>query len=65
MLRVFRLREDGVRLAHSAAHRVAFPFSACGRLPDCVISELNGWPAFPPVNASRADSRPPAHDSGP
>jgi len=30
-----------------------------------VISELNGWPALPPVNASRASSRLPAHDSGP
>ena len=32
--------------------------------PIKVISELNGWPACAPVNASPATSRPPAHDSG-
>jgi hypothetical protein len=30
-----------------------------------VISELNGWPARTPVNASPATSPSPAHDSGP
>jgi hypothetical protein len=29
------------------------------------ISELNGWPAFSPVNASPTMLPPPAHDSGP
>jgi hypothetical protein len=32
--------------------------------PIKVISELHGWPAWAPVNASPATSRPPAHDSG-
>ena len=32
--------------------------------PIRVISELNGWPACAPVNASPASSRPPTHDSG-
>ena len=32
--------------------------------PIKVISELNGWPARAPVNASPASSRPPTHDSG-
>ena len=50
---------------YNATHRVAFPLVAQGRHPGKVISELNGWPAFPPVNASRATSRLPAHDSGP
>ena len=50
---------------HNAAHRVAFPAVPRGRHPGRVISELNGWPALPPVNASRAASRLPAHDSGP
>ena len=48
-----------------ATHRIAFPIVAQGRHPGTVISELNGWPAFPPVNASRATSRLSAHDSGP
>jgi asparagine synthetase B (glutamine-hydrolysing) len=50
---------------YNATHRVAFPIVAQGRHPGEVISELNAWPAFPPVNASRAASRLPAHDSGP
>src|SRR5262249_11356501 len=33
--------------------------------PNDRISELNGWPACTPVNASPATLRPPAHDSGP
>jgi len=49
----------------NAAHCVAFPAVRRGRHPGEVISELNGWPALPPVNASRATSRLPAHDSGP
>ena len=32
--------------------------------PKEVISELNGWPACAPVNASPAMLPPPAHDSG-
>ena len=50
---------------NNAAHCVAFPIVAQSRHPGEVISELNGWPALPPVNASRAASRLPAHDSGP
>ena len=50
---------------YNAACRVAFPHVVQGRHPKMVISELNGWPALPPVNASRATSRLPAHDSGP
>ena len=30
-----------------------------------IFSELNGWPELPPVNASPAPSRGPAHDLGP
>ena len=33
--------------------------------PERLISALNGWPAFPPVNASPAALPSPAHDSGP
>jgi len=33
--------------------------------PETLISELNGWSACTPVNASPAASRRPAHDSGP
>jgi hypothetical protein len=51
-------------LVNAVAHG-AFPFVVRGRRPGQVISELNGWPAFPLSNASRAISRPPAHDSGP
>jgi hypothetical protein len=49
----------------NAVHRVAFPTVRRGRHPGKVISELNGWPTLSPVNASRAASRLPAHDSGP
>jgi hypothetical protein len=52
-------------LTISLLHRVAFPTVAQGRHPGRVISELNGWPTLSPVNASRAASRLPAHDSGP
>ena len=60
-----RLRGVGTAARHNAAGRLAFPFSQQGRHPKPVISELNGWPAFPPVNASAASSRTPPHDSGP
>ncbi len=50
---------------HNTAHSVAFPTVQRGRHPGKVISELNGWPTLSPVNASRAASRLPAHDSGP
>lgn len=49
----------------NAEHRIALPFGPVGRHPGRVISELNSWPTLSPVNASRAASRPPAHDSGP
>ena len=39
-----------------SSHRVGTPIE--------VISELNGWPACAPVNASPAMLPPPAHDSG-
>ena len=45
--------------------RVAFPLSGQGRHTEVVISELNGWPACTPVNASAGASPPPPHDSGP
>ena len=48
-----------------AAHRVAFPAVRRGWRPKRVISEPNGSPTLSPVNASRAASRLPAHDSGP
>ncbi|HZU34486.1 MAG TPA: sigma factor [Gemmataceae bacterium] len=32
--------------------------------PDCLISQLDGWPACAPVNASPPASRPSTHDSG-
>ncbi len=32
--------------------------------PDCLISQLNGWPACAPVNASPPALRPSTHDSG-
>ena len=50
---------------YSVLCRIAFPLVVHGRHPKLVISELNGWPALPPVNASRATSRLHAHDSGP
>ena len=34
-------------------------------VPDYVISELDGWPALPPVNASPHALRHATHDSGP
>ena len=65
MLRV----SDSAGPAHDsllcALYRIAFPHVVQGRHPKLVISELDGWPALPPVNASRASSRLPAHDSGP
>ena len=45
-----RLRGVQERLAVDVAHDVAFPFGPRGRHPGWVISELNGWPAFSPVN---------------
>ena len=33
--------------------------------PKSLISQLNGWPACTPVNASASASRPLPHDSGP
>ena len=32
--------------------------------PEDLISQLDGWPACAPVNASPAPLRPPTHDSG-
>jgi hypothetical protein len=32
--------------------------------PDCLISQLDGWPACAPVNASPPASRPSTHDWG-
>ena len=42
------------------------PDAARARLLDCYLSlsQLNGWPALSPVNASLTPSRMPAHDSG-
>ena len=52
------------RLAMGVAHNVAFPLSEQGRHAEEMISELNGWPACAPVNASPAMLPPPALDSG-
>ena len=65
MLRVYDSAGPVGDLLTNAAHHAAFPTVRRGRHPGRVISELNGWPALPPVNASRAASRLPAHDSGP
>jgi hypothetical protein len=65
MHRVYDSAEPMHNSLYTAAHRVAFPFVQQGRHSGEVISELNGSPALPPVNASRAASRLPAHDSGP
>ena len=54
MLRVSRLRGVVGRLAFIVAPHVAFPLSEQGRHAKVVISELNGWPACAPVNASPA-----------
>ena len=59
-----RLRGVHERLAISVVHDVAFPLSGQGRHTEDLISELNGWPACAPVNASPAMLPPPAHDSG-
>ena len=47
----------------NVAPGVAFPLSGLGRHTGLVISELNGWPACAPVNASPMTLRPSAHDS--
>ena len=60
-----RLRGVPGRLAMGVAHDVAFPLSEQGRHAGKMISELNGWPACAPVNASPAMLPWPAHDSGP
>ena len=59
-----RLRGVHGRLAIGVAHDVAFPTSEQGRHAETLISELNGWPACAPVNASPAMLPQPAHDSG-
>ncbi len=58
-----RLRGVHERLAIGVVHDVAFPLSEQGRHAERLISELNGWPACAPVNASPAMLPPPAHDS--
>ena len=50
---------------HSAPVRVAFHVSNRVGIRDMSLSQLNGWPARSPVNASLSPSRMPAHDSGP
>ena len=59
-----KLRGVHERLAMGVVHDVAFPLSEQGRQAEHLISELNGWPACAPVNASPAMLPPPAHDSG-
>src|SRR5262249_44166374 len=49
----------------SAVRGVAFPLSGRARHAGVVISELDGWPAGPPVNASPAALRSLAQNSGP
>jgi len=45
--------------------RMAFPLSGQGRHAEVMISELNGWPASSPVNASHGTLPSRTHDSGP
>ena len=53
MLRVFDSAGPGGGSRFIAASRVAFPLMREGRRPGFQsISELHGWPALPPVNAS-------------
>ena len=60
-----RLRGAGPPLACTAAARMAFPTLQRGRHPGGVISELNGWPARSPADASPATLPPPPHGLGP
>ena len=59
-----RLRGVVQWLASFVTAHVAFPSQVRGRHAGELISELNGWPACAPVNASPTVSPPPAHDSG-
>ncbi len=59
-----RLRGVHERLAIVVAPKFAFPLSGQGRHAEGLISELNGWPACAPANASPAMLPPPAHYSG-
>jgi hypothetical protein len=49
----------------NALIRVAFRNVNAVDTRDIGLSRLNGWPARSPADASRAASRPLAHDSGP
>src|SRR6516165_6171817 len=59
-----RLRGVGGWLALAPSAMLPSPSPYGVGTPVKVISELNGWPACAPVNASPASSRPPTHDSG-
>jgi len=66
MLRVFDSAGPGgddSRIGVGA--RVAFPLMQQGRRPGGSFTELDGWPALSPVNASRPSLRAATHDSGP
>ena len=52
MHRVFDSAASTDDLRFSVARDVAFPLSGQGRHAEVVISELNGWPACAPANAS-------------
>ena len=59
-----RLRGVQERLAIGVASSCCLPLVRTRSARRRVISELNGWPACAPVNASPAMLPPPAHDSG-
>jgi len=50
MHRVFDSAGPANGSLYNAVSSVAFPFGEQGQHPGWVISELNGWPAFSPVN---------------
>src|SRR5271165_6939630 len=60
-----RLRRTEPGTSHSAPVHVAFRTLQLRRRPDCIFSELNTQPTYPPVYASPCTSRYPTQNSGP
>jgi hypothetical protein len=54
--------EIGLSVAPSSVRPSASDYGV--GTPDCMISQLDGWPACAPVNASPPALRPSTHDSG-
>jgi len=50
---------------NSGLDDIAFSLSAQDRHTQILMSEFNGWPAFPLTDATPATSPPPAYGSGP